>query len=137
MDLPLTSIDGYNIMPYRVLQHFSSVFGLVLLMYWILKWYKRRNSIDNRSIPGDPTSFWQAPAKLRLIAIIVLIITTIGLGLINGYLHLPETKVLYGMYGAQVFLRYAIVGAAGAFLISTIVLGVPVVHINLSRFSGC
>jgi preprotein translocase subunit SecG len=80
--------------------------------------------MDNRSIPREPTSFWQAPAKLRLIAIIVLIITTIGLGLINGYLHLPETKVLYGMYGAQVFLRYAIVGAAGAFLISTIGLGV-------------
>ena len=123
MDVPLTSIDGYDIMPYRVLQHLSSVFGLVLLMFWIMKWYKSRSSLDNRSIPGDPTSYWQVPAKLRLLAIIVLIITTLGLGLLNGYLHLPETKVMYGMYSAQVFLRYAIVGAAGAFLISTVGLG--------------
>ena len=124
MDVPLTSIDGYDIMPYRVLQHFSSVFGLVLLMFWILKWNKSRSSLDNHSISSDPTSIWQAPAKLRLLAIIVLMIATLGLGLLNGYLHLPETKVMYGMYSAQVFIRYAIVGAAGAFLISTVGLGV-------------
>ncbi len=117
MDTPLTNIDGYDIMPYRVLQHLSSIFGLGLLLYWIARWYKRKRLIKNYA------NYWQAPKTLKLIAIILLLcVSTVG-GLWNGYKHLPETDVLYGMYSAQVFVRYAIVGGVGSFLLCCFSLG--------------
>ena len=123
MIIPLTSIDGYNIMPYRMLQHLSSIFGLVLLLFWAMKWYKSKNKVKNHSLSSDTLNIWRAPANLKLFAITLLIITTFSIGILNGYLHLPETNVMYGMYSLQVFVRFAIVGAAGAFLISCIGLG--------------
>lgn len=117
MDTPLTNIDGYDIMPYRLLQHISSVLGLGLLIYLLMRWYKRIKNIQTSS------NYWQAPRSLKLLSMIMLVITSLSGALINGYLHMPKTDVLYGLYDAQVFLRYALVAGMGSFLVCCCGLG--------------
>jgi len=120
MDTPLTSIDSYDIMPYRVLQHFSSLFGLSLLLFLIWKWYSRKRHSTANSSAED---HWQAPARLRSIARYTLLIIPAVTGIVSGLINLPETDVLYGLYGAQVFIRYAILGSATALILSCAALG--------------
>ncbi len=120
MDIPLTSIDDYDIMSYRVLQHFSTLFGLSLLMFWSWRWLsKKKHRIDTSS-----TSLpWQASRKLKLFSLLILTIIPIIFGVINGMANISGTTVMYGLYDAQIFLRFAIVGAAGAFIVSSVLLG--------------
>ena len=117
MDTPLTSIDGYNIMPYRVLQHSSSLIGLAVLLYIIYRWYQRT------SINNDNKPYFQAPIWLKRLAIICLIVVPSIIAVIYATLIHPETDVFYGLYGAQIFLRHAIVMGAGLFLFSSVLLG--------------
>lgn len=121
MDTPLTSIDGYDIMPYRVLQHSSTLFGLSLLVFWIWNW--RLKKVKNERVDQKSEPKWSAPQSLKYLAIGLLISTSILAGLYNGYNHIPKNSSLYGIYSAQVFIRYAIVGAAGAFLLCSAGLG--------------
>lgn len=120
MDVPLMSIDSYDIMPYRVLQHVSSLLGLSLLVFWIWHWISknkhREETLENRNI-------WQPPSPLKQFSKLTLLLIPIIAGIINGYRHLPDTGVMYGMYDAQIFVRFAIVGAAAAFIISCAMLG--------------
>ena len=118
MNTPLTSIDGYDIMPYRVLQHLSSLIGLGILLTIIYRWYKRHNNIN------DSTRFWLAPQWLKGLAVICLFVISTVIAVIYAYLNLPETDVLYGLYGAQIFLRYAIVSGMGIFLLSSFFIGI-------------
>lgn len=117
MDTPLTQIDGYDIMPYRVIQHLSSILGLALLIYLIFKWIKKNKQTSNN------VNFWQAPRSLKLLSLSLLSIFSLIGALYNGYRHLPDTDVLYGLYSAQVFIRYAIVGGIAAFLMCCFGLG--------------
>ncbi len=121
MDVPLTSIDGYDIMFYRVLQHFSSLFGLSLLMFWIWKWMSRNKHDKPQSKPANPA--WQAPKTLKLFSLVILLAVPAIVGLINGYANLPDNDSLYGLYALQVFVRFGITGAAGAFIICAAGLG--------------
>ena len=118
MDTPLMNIDGYNIMPYRVLQHSSSVLGLGLLIYLIYRWYKRQQHIKITA------NHWQAPQPLKKLSILILLLVSFVGAILNGYLHLPDTDVLYGLYSAQIFIRYAIVGGISAFLLCCFGLGI-------------
>lgn len=122
MDVPLTSIDGYDIMSYRILQHFSSLFGLTLLIFWIWKWmsYKKKYS-DVSSTAASHT--WQAPKALKLFSLVVLLTVPTIVGLIHGYANLPDNDSMYGLYAAQVFLRFGITGSAGAFIVCSVALG--------------
>jgi len=117
MDTPLINIDGYDIMPYRVLQHLSSILGLALLFYWLARWYKRKKDIKST------TNYWQAPRALKTISITILMVISLIGALLNGYINLPDTDVLYGMYSAQVFIRHGIVGGVGALLLCCFGLG--------------
>ena len=123
MDIPLSTIDGYDIMPYRVLQHFSSVFGLSLLIFLIWKWYKKR-TFDHPTHPDVSNQHWEAPKRLKTMTRYTLLIIPAAIGVVCGAVSLPETDVLYGLYSAQVFIRYAIVGSAGGLILSCIVLGI-------------
>ena len=126
MDTPLTSIDGYDIMPYRVLQHFSSVFGLSLLLFWIWSWLgKKKRAETNRQMGYEAANIkqWQAPSYLKKLSLILLLLVPIIAGLFSGIINMPKTDVMYGIYSAQVFVRYAIVGAAGGFILTSILLG--------------
>lgn len=117
MATPLMNIDGFDIMPYRVLQLLSSILGLGLLLYWLAHWYKRRKHINSS------TNYWQAPRALKMISITVLMVVSLIGALLNGYRHLPDTDVLYGLHSAQVFIRFAILGGVSAFLLCCFGLG--------------
>lgn len=121
MDVPLTSIDGYDIMPYRLLQHFSSLFGLALLMFWGLMWFNR-NKVQTRKTINNELG-WRASKSLTTLSLLFIGVSSIVGGLFLGLSNMPETDVMYGLYGAQIFLRFAIVGGATAFLASTIAMG--------------
>lgn len=132
MDIPLTNIDGYDIMPYRVLQHFSSIFGLSLLIFWIWAWIgkkKQEKSLtkrDKETKINSGVSFdkkWQAPDYLKKLTIILLLAVPFIAGTFNGWINLPDTDVMYGIYSLQVFVKHAIVGAAGGFMLASILLG--------------
>ena len=134
MDVPLTSLDGYDIMPYRVLQHFSSLFGLTLLIFWIWQWVARKKSkptIDSNTL-NAASNHWQASKKLILLSKVTLLIVPAIVGIMNGIRYLPETGVMYGLYDAQVFIRFAIIGAAAAFIICCALLGL-VYQLQISR----
>ena len=105
-------------MPYRVLQHLSSILGLGFLIYLMFRWYKR-----NQNTKGF-TNYWQAPSALKKFSITILTAVSTIVALLNGYMHLPDTDVLYGMYSAQVFVKYAITGGMGALLLCCFALGI-------------
>ncbi len=124
MEIPLTSIDGYNIMSYRVFQHFSTLFGLSLLMFWFWKWLaKKKQDASLLDSNIENAKKWQAPVNLKRFSLIVLGVVPAIFGITNGLKNLSGSTVMYGLYDAQLFLRYGIVGAAGAFIISCILLG--------------
>lgn len=118
MNIPLMTIDSYEIMPYRVLQHLSSLIGLALLIFIILRWFKKTQS-NNHKI-----NYWQAPKWLKLFAMISLFLIPTIVAVIYAFKHLPESDVLYGMYSAQLFLKYAIVVGTGIFLLASFLIGI-------------
>lgn len=122
MDIPLSNIDGYNIMPYRLLQHFSSIFGLILLVFLILRWYQRKEQHELED-SHPPQEMWRASKGLVALSRYTLLIIPTVTGVMSGYINIPDTDVMYGLYSAQVFIRYAIVGAAGGFITSCVLLG--------------
>ena len=132
MDAPLSTVDGFDIMPYRLLQHFSSVFGLSLLIFLIWEWYKRKELSNHSSIPNSESSHWKASKTLKIITRFTLLIIPISIGIISGLINLPKSDVLYGIYGAQVFVRNAIVGSAGGLILACIILGI-FYQINIYR----
>jgi len=120
MTIPLATVDGYDIMPYRVLQHGSTLFGMTLLTFWIWTWLaKRKNGVIKQTVIVR----WQAPSYLKKISLLVLLIVPIFVGIFNGMIDLPQTDVLNGMYAKQKFLSNAIVGWGKAFIISSALLG--------------
>jgi len=120
MAVPLTSIDGYDIMPYRVLQHSSTLFGMTLLTFWLWTWYSKRK-IGQPSV--SLTEIWIAPSYLKKLSLILLLGVSVFIGIWGGVIDMPETDVLNGMYSKQKFLSSAIIAWAKAFIISTVVLG--------------
>ena len=117
---PLTRIDGYSIMPYRMLQHFSSVAGLGLLIYLIWHWYRRKTNVNDAQLATLP---WQAPTQLKKWALYILLIIPAVAGILSGIVHIPDTQVLFGMYSTQIVVRYIILGAAASFILCCAFLG--------------
>jgi len=115
--MPLITLDGYDIMPYRVLQHLSSILGLALLMFIIFRWYRKTKPAN------DSVSYWSAPIWLKTFSLVSLFLFSILLALSFAYSRMPDTDVLFGLYSAQKFLKYAIVSGAGMFLLSSIMVG--------------
>ena len=122
MGTSLTSVDGYNIMPYRILQHFSTLLGLSLLIFWFWKWQYKKNNKVKEDTPKTQV-FWQPSANFKRNIIIFLLIASLLAGSFYGFIMMPETTVMYGIYSIQVFVRYAIVGSVAIFLINTLLLG--------------
>ena len=118
MAKPLTYINSFHIMPARVLQFLSSILGLVLLIYLVYRWYQ---DVKQRQ---SSVSYWHAPQKLKIFAIIILLTASFIGALLNGYKHLPEAELLQGIYSAKVLISHSILGAAGSFLLCSSALGV-------------
>ena len=122
MNQPLTSLDSYDIMPYRLLQHFSTIFGLGLLLFLMWRWYQHKNN-NSLSAKAD-NNYWKAPKSLRIFATLFILIISILAGIKGGLTNLPETDVMYGIYRIQVFIRFGIVWAAGGLIASSILAGI-------------
>ncbi len=120
LTVPIVAVDGYDIMPYRVLQHGSTLFGMSLLTFWIWVWFAKKNGTAKKQ---TLTKKWHAPRYLKRISLLVLLIVPIFVGIFSGMIDLPQTDVLNGMYAKQKFLSNAIVGWAKAFIISAALLG--------------
>jgi len=121
MEVSLTSIDDYDITTYRILQHFSSLFGLSLLVFWIWQWIGKKK---HANVPSTPASHaWQAPKALKLFSLVVLLTVPTIVGLIHGYNSIPDNDSMYDLYAARVFLRFGVTGSAGAFIVCSAALG--------------
>ncbi len=118
----LINIDGYDILPYRVLQHMSSLFGLSLLIFWFWRWQYKKNT-NKTSLADKERDYWQPSTSFKWLIIGLLLIVSIIAGGFYGFIKMPETTVMYGIYSLQVFVRYAVVGSIGAFLVSCLILG--------------
>ena len=123
MNVPLIRIDSYDLMPYRALQHFSTIFGLSILMLLIWRWLERKNNQDKLLKSNKTSPIWQASKKLKIFSIVTLLSIPTALGIYYGLTHLPDTGLMYGIHDAQVFLRFMIVGTAGGFILSSVLLG--------------
>jgi hypothetical protein len=130
MDTPFARIDGYDIMPYRILQHFSTLFGMILLSFWVWVWYSKKK-ISNHT--ETVTKKWIAPSSLKKISFIILLFVPVAVGILNGINNLPETDVLNGMYSKQMFVRHLILAWAAVFIISTTLLGVVYQYLIYKR----
>ncbi len=123
MNRPLGSIDGYNIMLYRLLQHSSSILGLSLLVFLIWRWYVKKKNTTLPKNSSQPNKRWDAPQYLKKFSLYVLLVVPTVVGIISGFINIPNTDVMYGMYSAQVFIRYFILGSAGSFIVCCALLG--------------
>ncbi len=122
MNIPMATIDGYDIMPYRVLQHLSTLLGLALLLFWIWRWvskqkHKPLNHHQSRAIS------WQAPSSLKRLTILILLIIPAVVGLIITLLNIPDSNVLHGLHSFQLGLKKGVLAAAGSIFICCFVLG--------------
>jgi hypothetical protein len=78
LQMKLFSIYSYDVIIYKVLQHGSSLGGTLLLVYWLLSWYKKGN-IQNIGI-----SFQPYPRQKILLVGSMFFIAALA-SLINGY----------------------------------------------------
>ena len=112
---PLLTLDGHPIMPFRVIQHGGTIIGLVLIGWWIFKWYK--------ATAAKEVVAWQ-PSKLVRISTLLLIIIIPGIaGLIVTYQNMPSSDVLFGLHSLQHGIKFGIVGGGAVFIITTAVIG--------------
>ena len=120
LSVPLATIDGYDIMPYRVLQHGSTMLGMALLTFWIWTWYAKKKTPSKEPLLSKA---WIAPSAFKKLSMLTLVTVPLLIGVISGLIDLPETDVLSGLYSKQKFLSNAIVAWAKGFIISSALLG--------------
>ncbi|WP_158278921.1 DUF4184 family protein [Leucothrix arctica] len=113
---PLLKLDGYQIMPFRVFQHVSTVGGLVLLGWWIYRWYKMTTPMQQLA--------WQ-PSLITQRCALLLILLIPGLaGLFYTYINMPSSNVLWGLHSLQHGIKFGIVGGGAVFIITSAIVGV-------------
>jgi len=122
MDTPLSNIDGYDIMPYRVLQHFSTLFGLSLLMFWGWRWIAKRKQPGKLQTMHHHTS-WNTPDYIKRLSLISLITIPAVVGAVVTLLNIPDSSVLHGLHSIQLGLKEGVIAAASAFLLCCLILG--------------
>ena len=132
---PFVTIDDFDLMPYRILQHFSTLFGLSLLTFLIWKWIIRRKNKNNTIHSDLPPDTWQAPKLLKKFARYVIFLVPISTGILYATYNIPIVdNVMFGLFKAQLFLRYAVVSGAAAFIICCVLLG-AIYHVFIYRHS--
>ncbi len=113
---PLATIDNWEIMPFRVIQHLSTVLGLMLLLWWIWRWYCET--------PAQDKIAWQPTALIRKITLAILVLIPTIVGLYFAYTNTPDNKVLFGLHDLQLGLKFGIVSGAIALIITSSILGI-------------
>ena len=113
---PLATIDNWEIMPFRVLQHLGTVLGLMLLLWWIWRWF-------HTTKPAESV-VWQPDPTVRYFTLFLLILVPTIVGLYFAYTNTPNNPVLYGLHDLQLGLKFGIVSGAVALSITSSVLGI-------------
>jgi len=112
---PLLTLDNWEIMPFRVIQHLSTVLGLMLLLWWIWRWYI--DAADTKTIA------WQPSPTIRYTTLFLLILVPTLVALYFAYTNTPDNKVLYGLHDLQLGLKFGIVSGGIALIITSSVIG--------------
>lgn len=113
---PLMSIDGYPIMPFRVIQHVSTVLGTLLVLWWIWRWF--------RTAPDLASKMWLPSPSVRFTAIFLLVLIPTLVGLYYTYQNTPNNGVLFGLHDIQHGIKFGIVAGGAALILVSGMLGV-------------
>lgn len=113
---PLMTLDNWEIMPFRVLQHSGTVLGLMLLLWWTWRWY-----LDAET---SKPIVWQPSPTIRHITLFLLLLVPTLVGLYIAYINTPNNEVLFGLHDLQLGLKFAIVSGAITLIITSGVLGI-------------
>ncbi|PWR00412.1 hypothetical protein DKW60_02350 [Leucothrix pacifica] len=122
---PLASIDGYPIMPFRVIQHLGTIFGSLIIVWWTWHWFKTAPDLSEKTWLPLP------PVRYSVIALLILIPSSVGMYFI--YKNTPENGVLFGLHDIQHGLKYGIVAGGAALIVVSGALGA---FYQLLLFSG-
>jgi len=113
---PIAHIDSYAIMPFRVLQHVSTVLGLILLLWWVWRWYLRAEEVQGKG--------WTPSSSIRYTSLFLLTLIPSLIGLYAIYHNTPNQGVLFGLHDIQHGLKFGIVSGAAGLIVTSSVLGV-------------
>lgn len=94
----LAEVSGYPVSVYTILQHVSTLVGLVLLYLWVRRWYQTAPPAGFE--PRDSMPPW-----LRGVAIAAVLAVAIALWLASDRVHPLSAATLRGV---QLFLRRAV-----------------------------
>jgi hypothetical protein len=92
LDLTLASVGGYKVHVYSVLQHASSIAGLLLLAWWAWKW---QVSAPRAPAPGKPL-----PEAARLSALAAIVLIPLLCGAVLAFHHHGMPASLGKLQGA-------------------------------------
>lgn len=113
---PIMSLDGYPIMPFRVIQHLSTIFGSLLMLWWIWRWF--------RTAPVIQHNPWLPQPIVRYTAMALIMIVPAVVGLYFIYHNTPNKGVLFGLHDIQHGIKFGIVSGGAALITTTSALGV-------------
>lgn len=115
LQILLWEVGGYPVFVYKVLQHGSTVIGILLLVRWGWQWF------HSTSAHHEPRG-WRLPAAARAPILFVLLAAPVLGGLISGVWHIGDA---IGMRALQRCVVHGVVTAISVF--GTIFLGFGVV----------
>lgn len=113
---PLMTLDGHPVMPFRIVQHAGTVIGLMLIAWWIFRWY--------RETPPTTKLIWQPSPRIWWCALLAIIMIPAIAGLIVTYQNMPSSDVLFGLHSLQHGIKFGIVGGGTVFIITSAVVGI-------------
>jgi hypothetical protein len=106
----VVQVGSYRLWLYKLLQHASSVAGALLLIFWLVDWY--RATPPTRPAPGAAIPL---PAVVRYGLLATALVLAISFGVTRGLLRAPDMASIGAL---QVFSWYFIVGTVGFFAAS-------------------
>jgi hypothetical protein len=112
---PLLTLDDWEIMPFRVVQHVGTVVGLVFIGWWIYRWYSETLPVEN--------IVWQPSSTVRIGALLLIIVIPGIAGMFYTYKNMPSSDVLFGLHSLQHGIKFGIVGGGAVFIITSAVVG--------------
>ena len=112
---PLMTIDNWEIMPFRVLQHLSTVLGLMLLLWWIWQWYVKTDATMEVA--------WKPSPHVHKMTLVLLLLIPTCIALYFAYKNTPNNDVLFGLHDLQHGLKAGIVSGAVALIITSSAIG--------------
>ena len=101
----LWEVHGYRVFVYKVLQHGSTLLGLLLLALWIWRWF-----ITTR--PHHVSLRWQPPEAARRPALFVMLAGPVLGGCVSGIVHMGDTSDIRTF---QQFVGHGVITAISVF----------------------